>query len=176
MNARLRLSLILAGVLLTLPACSALGPGAVPKFNYAGGKAGGCANISLYKGSADDREFLRVWTEETKFKVPATGSETYDLTRTPGLHVTVELWEKAPKFLPYCNDISSEEKVRATWNATAGKVTIKNLGPVEKAEGPFPRYKVTVVLEGVVFEDGTGRKVTLEKETMADVVVGWLAG
>jgi hypothetical protein len=172
MNVRLVILL----VALMLPACSALAPGAVPKFNYAGGKAGGCANISLYKGSADDREFLRVWTEEPKFKVPATGSETFDLARTPGLHVAVELWEKAPKFLPYCNDISSEEKVRATWNATAGKVTIKNLGPVENAEGPFRRYKVTVVLEGVVFEDGTGRKVTLEKETLADVVVGWLAG
>lgn len=166
-----RLCLVLP--LLLLPACSG---GPTPQLKYAGA-AGGCADIFVYKGDATGREYLVVWTDRTKLKLPDEGEVAFDLAKSPaGLNVSIDLWNRKPEHLRYCNDIADDEKKLATWTATAGQVTITTHGPVPNQGGGPRRYTVTVKLANVVFSDGAGRTVTLPSETFADVVVGWYAG
>jgi hypothetical protein len=175
MNARPVTATILAAVVLSLPACSSAP--ATPKLKFDGGKVGGCHDILVYKGSADNREFLVVWTDKTKIKLPEKGTETFDLAKPPaGLEVSIDLWETPSKYGPYCTDISEGERKKTTWKATAGKVTITTHGLDVVPEGRSRTYKVTVKLDSVVFDDGAGHKVTLESETIADVGVGWVPG
>jgi hypothetical protein len=148
-----------------------------PKFNYAKDKEGGCGDVFLYKGSADDLEVLWIATDKDKLKLPKSGSIKFDLATAPeGLHVAVDLWDSAPKFHAYCNDISAGDHKKTTWTATSGKLTLTFLGPVDEP-GPGPkRYKVSARLEGVVFEARSGDQATLKEEAISETIVGWYAG
>jgi hypothetical protein len=65
----------------------------------------------------------------------------------------------------------------AIWRAKSGKVTITIFEPIDPAGAASPkRYRATVRLEHVLFEDGAGRQATLEKEEITEAVVGWYAG
>src|SRR5262245_65325854 len=73
--------------------------GRTPTFKYEKKKEGGCADVYLYKMTADEREVLVVRADKKKLKLPDKGSVTFDLAKAPdGLVVEVDLWEKAPRF------------------------------------------------------------------------------
>src|SRR5437660_1015145 len=116
----------------TVCACNGAGPGGVlggrgrtPTFDYAKDGGGGCGDVYFYKGTADRREVLWVSAQKEKLNLPAKGSKTFDLATAPdGLQVAVDLWDAAPRFSAYCNDISADTKRESTWRATKGKVTI----------------------------------------------------
>jgi hypothetical protein len=148
-----------------------------PTFRYVKEKEGGCGDLFFYKGTVDDREVLWVSADKEKLRLPNEGSRTFDLATAPqGLVVAVDLWEAAPRFRAYCNDISADTEREATWRAKEGKLTITVGGPVDP-EGPGPRrYKAGARLEGVVFEDEAGHRATLQRETITEVAVGWYAG
>jgi len=148
-----------------------------PTFNYAKEKEGGCANLYLYKGTADDLEVLWISADKEKLKLAAAGSRAFDLGAAPdGLQVAVDLWEKAPRFSAYCNDISPDTKRLATWKAKKGKLVITIWKSDERTEPGSKRYKASARLEGVVFEDSAGNQATLQEETISEVLVGWFAG
>lgn len=148
-----------------------------PSFKYVKQEEGGCADIFVYKGTADDLEVLWVSAEKEKLKLAAKGSKTFDLAESPkGLQVAIDLWEKAPRFSAYCNDISDDTKKIATWKGKRGRITITILEPIDPV-GPGPkRYKATVRLENILFEDEDGHQATLGKEEITEAVVGWYAG
>jgi hypothetical protein len=184
MNARgLTMGLFLTCVV-TLASCQrpeappvAPPPTSTPKFKYVKQKEGGCHNLHLYKGSADDLEVLRIWADKEKLKIPDKGTATFDLAEAPaGLEVDVDLWEKAPRFHAYCNDISPDTKKIAVWKAKKGKLIITTFPPEEKAEPGRKTYKASARLEKVVFDDGAGHEATLMDETITDVFVGWIPG
>jgi hypothetical protein len=148
-----------------------------PTFRYVKAQEGGCADLYLYKGTADDLEVLWISAEREKLRFPEKGSRMFDLAAAPdGLQVAIDLWEKAPRFRAYCNDISPDTKKLATWKATKGKLTITIAEPAERGGAGPKRYKASARLEGVVFEDGAGHQATLKDETITEAVVGWLAG
>jgi hypothetical protein len=148
-----------------------------PTFRYVKEKEGGCADLYLYKGTADDLEVLWISAQREKLKLPDKGSRTFDLAAAPdGLRVAIDLWEKAPRFHAYCNDISPDTKRLATWKATKGKLTITVAEPAEQGGAGRKKYKASARLEGVVFEDDAGHQATLKDETITEAVVGWLAG
>lgn len=170
-----------AVAVLILPACK---PGRLPRFSgpapsfkFVKHKEGGCANVILFKGTADDLEVLWIHADKEKLKLPAKGSVTFDLAAMPdGLQVGIDLWEKAPRFPAYCNDISADTKKRAIWKARKGKVTF-TMFEAAKREGPGPaNYQVSARLEKIVFEDDAGNQATLEEETISEATVGWYAG
>ncbi len=148
-----------------------------PSFKYVKQNQGGCGDLFVYKGTADNLEVLWISAEKDKLKLPEKSSKTFDLAAAPdGLSVAVDLWDKAPRFSAYCNDISPDTKTTSTWRGKSGKVTITVHGPVDPA-GPNPRqYKVSVRLENVLFEDDAGHQATLGSEEINDAVVGWYAG
>jgi hypothetical protein len=188
MNACRRTRAVLVSVVVVLSSCQqssplpALKPGAPPPggptltFQYV--KEGGCGDIFLHKGTADDREVLWISADKKKLNLPAKGSSTFDLAKVPeGLQVAVDQWDQTPKFSAYCNDISPNAKKVATWKARKGKLTITLAGPAEPAQpGRSNTYKASVRLEGVVFEDDAGHQATLKEETITDAMVGWYAG
>jgi hypothetical protein len=138
---------------LALTACNG-GPGAIvggkplrtPTFNY-GKDGGGCADIHLYKGTADRREVLWIRADKEKLELPAKGTKTFDLAAKPdGLEVGVDLWETAPSHSAYCNDIAPDTKREAIWAAMKGKITITVFEPTDNP-GARPTYKVSAKLE-----------------------------
>ena len=148
-----------------------------PTFKYDKKKEGGCANVHLYKMTADQVEVLVIRADKEKLKLPAKGTVTFDLAKAPeGLVVAVDLWDKAPRFRAYCNDIGPDTKKEATWKAKKGKLTLTIFEPADK-KGAGPRtYKVSAKLEGAVFDDGAGHEATLKQETITEATVGWYAG
>src|SRR5262249_2264181 len=115
--------------------------------------------------------------DKKKLKLPDKGTATFDLSKAPAdLVVQIDLWDKAPRFRAYCNDIAPDTKKEATWKAKKGKLTLTIFAPTDKkAIGPT-NYKVSARLEGAVFDDGAGHEATLKQETITEAVVGWLAG
>src|SRR5262245_38151150 len=159
---------------LALSSCTSAGRS--PTFAYAKETEGGCADVFLHKGTQDKLEVLWISAEKTKLQLPDKGSKTFDLAGAPdGLRVAVDLWEAAPRFSAYCNDISPNTQ-RVTWKATKGKVTITLHGPAGDPKERPARYKASARLEGVTFVDGAGHSATLKEETITEVVVGWYAG
>lgn len=172
---------VFVALVLTLSSCQQgdAPPTAVPAptFSYVKQKEGGCADLYLYKGSADDLEVLWISADKEKLKLPGKGSSTFDLAAAPdGLQVAIDLWEKAPRFSAYCNDISPDTKKKATWRGKKGKLTITIWAAVEPAEPGPKKYKASARLEGVVFEDSAGNQATLKEETITEALVGWFAG
>lgn len=171
-------------VILTVTLCSChpgdtpgAAPAAAPTFRYVKDREGGCGNLFLYKGTADDLEVLWVSADRDRLKLPDEGSRTFELAAAPaGLRVGIDLWETAPRFRAYCNDISPDTRKKATWVAKQGKLTLTLRGPAEAAEPGPKHYRASARLEGVVFEDDAGNQATLRDESIADVVVGWLPG
>ena len=148
-----------------------------PTFDYVKETEGGCGNLYLYKGTADKREVLWISANEKKLQLPEEGSKTFDLAAAPdGLQVAVDLWEAAPRFSAYCNDIAPDTKKQATWKATKGKITISVHKPPDPAQPGPPKHKAGARLEGVVFEDEAGHQATLPEETIPEHLVGWYAG
>jgi hypothetical protein len=165
---------------LALPACQRVPPlsgdaFAPPTFAYAG-EGGGCAHIFLFKGTQDGTEFLTVSAEIEKLKLPAKGTRTFEIADVKqGLAIAVDLWEKKPDHLRYCNDIDDDPKLKAKWVAKRGKVTITLEEPA-KGDNPNRTFKASVRLENIEFEDAAGHKATLKEESFKDVTVGWYAG
>jgi hypothetical protein len=148
-----------------------------PTFRYVKEKEGGCGNLFLHKGTADDLEVLWISADKNRLRLPAKGSATFDLAAAPeGLQVTVDVWEKAPRFRAYCNDISPNTRKKATWKARKGRLVITIGEPVNGANGGAKTYKASARLEGVVFDDGAGHQETLPEETITEALIGWLAG
>jgi hypothetical protein len=120
---------------------------------------------------------LWISADKEKLKLPGKGSSTFDLGAAPdGLQVAIDLWERAPRFRAYCNDISPDTKKLATWKAKKGKLIITILEPAERAEPGAKKYKASAHLEGVVFEDSAGNQAMLKEETISEAIVGWFAG
>lgn len=177
MNRRWLLFGVLVAFALGLPACKPAMIAPTPSFKYVKEKQGGCADLFVYKGTADDLEVLWISAEKDKLRLPEKGSKSFDLAMAPdGLQVAIDLWEKAPRFPAYCNDISPDTKKLATWRGKRGKVTITILEPVDPAEPKPRRYKASVRLENVVFEDDADRQATLSAEEISEVIVGMYAG
>jgi hypothetical protein len=148
-----------------------------PTFQYLKEKEGGCADLYFHKGTADDREVLWIVAEKEKLALPAKGTKTFDLAAAPdGLQVAVDLWDKAPRFSAYCNDISPDTERESVWRAKKGKITLTVFESTEPKQVGPRRYKASVRLEGVVFEDDAGHQATLKEETITEVLVGWYAG
>jgi hypothetical protein len=175
--------LLFFGAAFVLPSCSprSIGPVRTPTFNYVKETEGGCNDVYLHKATADKREVLWISADKTRLKLPDEGSKTFDLAEiSDGLQVAVDLWDKVPRFSPYCNDISPDTDREATWKAKKGKI-ILTLHPMEEGEkakprGQMRRYKASARLEDVVFEDDAGHQATLKNETISEVLVGWYAG
>jgi hypothetical protein len=147
-----------------------------PTLQFAKESDGGCANVVLYKSTADQREFLWVSADTKTLNIPALGSKEFDLANPPeGLLVKIDLWASAPKHTPYCNCVSDNATRDSRWNAKSGKVTI-TLHDFVDPEGPMRRYKASAKFENVVFENDAGGKTTLQSETITQVLVGWFAG
>ena len=147
-----------------------------PTFQYVKEKQGGCGDVFFYKGTADDLEVLWISADKKKLKLPDKGTVSFDLATAPdGLEVAIDLWEQAPRFRAYCNDISPDAEKKSTWMAKKGKLILTLFEPAAPG-GPGPRtYKASARLEGVVFEDDAGHKATLDVETISEVLVGWYA-
>jgi hypothetical protein len=179
MNARSPAALLFLMAAFVLPSCSprSLGRLRIPTFNYAKETEGGCADVYLHKGTADKREVLWISADKKKLKLPDEGSKTFDLAEAPdGLLVAVDLWDKAPRFSAYCNDIGPDTKREATWKAKKGKITL-TLHPMEEGEKTGPRqYKASARVQDMLFEDDAGHQATLKNETITEVLVGWYAG
>src|SRR5262249_11573402 len=140
-----------------------------PTFKYVKEKEGGCANLFLYKGTADDLEVLWISADREKLKLPGKGSCTFDLGAAPdGLQVGIDLWDKAPRFPAYCSDISPDTKKLAIWKAKKGKLIITISESAEQTEPGPKKYKASAHLEGVVFEDDDGHQATLKEETIRE--------
>jgi hypothetical protein len=168
---RLSVALLFIG-LLSLIGCN----GRTPTLTYVKEAEGGCADVFLFKAMADQREWLWVSADKKKLNLPDKGSKTFDLAdELDGLMVKIDLWSGTPKFQPYCNCVRGGENVDATWTARSGKVTITIQEPLP-GEGPLKRYKVSAKLEGVVFENEAGQRLTLQQETITEVLCGWYAG
>jgi hypothetical protein len=147
-----------------------------PTFVYGKETEGGCANVFFHKGSADQLEVLWIDADRKKLSLPDEGSKTFDLADAPdGLLVAVDLWDAVPRFSAYCNDISPDTN-HVTWKAIKGKITVTLHAPTGDKEAGPQRYKASARLEGVVFDNETGRQATLAEETITDVEVGWYAG
>jgi hypothetical protein len=150
---------------------------ASPTFQYVKEKQGGCGDLFLYKGSADDLEVLWISVDKKKLKLPDKGTVSFDLATAPdGVQVAIDLWESAPRFRAYCNDISPDAEKRSTWKANKGKLFRTMLEPVTPAQAGPSTYKASARLEGVVFEGDAGHKATLDVETISEVLVAWYAG
>jgi hypothetical protein len=185
MNRRHLAALVVFVMPLAVASCTVEGPEGspppaavrTPTFAYAKKTEGGCGDLFFHKGTADQRDWLWISADKKKLKLPAEGSKTFDLKVAPdGLQVAVDLWEKAPRFRPYCNDISAGEKREGTWKATRGKITITIHPAKDAPKGRPDQYRASARLEGVVFADGKGHEATLKQETITDVLVGWYAG
>lgn len=178
MNSRWLLAGPLLVLMLGIGSCGPSVSGPMPSFKYVKQKEGGCADIYLFKGTADDIEVLWISAEKEKLKLPQKGSKTFDLAKAPdGLQVAIDIWEKAPRFSAYCNDVKDGTQKLASWKGKSGKVTITILEPVDPAGAAGPRrYKATVRLENVLFEDDAGHQATLGAEEITEAVVGWYAG
>jgi hypothetical protein len=147
-----------------------------PTFNFDKKQEGGCAAVLFYKLTADSKEALTIWANKKKLGLPDKGAKSFDLAGAPDdLRVQIDLWEKAPRFRRYCNDIGADTKIEATWKAKKGKLTITYHGPAGEKNRP-DLFKASARLEGVVFEDGKGNQATLQEETITEVLVGWYAG
>jgi hypothetical protein len=171
---RITASCLLFVTALAITSCDAV---RAPTFAFVKEKEGGCGNVFFHKGTKDGTEFLVVSADKTKLGLPEKGSKTFDLAKAPdGLTVVVDLWKTAPRFSPYCNDISASETREAIWKARKGKVTITFLGPSGKPIDGRGNYRASIKLENVTFEDDSGHQATLKEESITEVLVGWLAG
>ncbi|HEY7309769.1 MAG TPA: hypothetical protein VH643_10460 [Gemmataceae bacterium] len=179
MNRRQPAVLLLLLAIFVLPSCGPkfLGQVRTPTFNYVKESEGGCADVYLHKGTADNREVLWISANKEKLKLPDNDSKTFNLADAPdSLRVAVDLWDKAPRFSAYCNDISPDTKREATWKAKKGTITL-TLHPTKEGEKERPRrYKASARLDNVTFEDDAGHQATLKNETITEVLVGWYAG
>ena len=181
MRVRWLASGVCVALVLALSSCqqggAPLTSSAAPTFHYVKEKEGGCRNLFLYKGSADDLEVLWISADVKKLKLSDKESSTFDLAAAPeGLQVAVDLWEKAPKFRAYCNDISPNTKKKATWRAKKGKLTITLSETVDPGGSGRKMHKASARLQEVVFEDDAGNKATLKEERISDALVGWFPG
>lgn len=151
--------------------------GRTPTFQFAKEEEGGCGDLSLYKATADKRDYVLVNADKDKLKLKLFDSKEFDIAAAPDdVHVRIELWSSVPKFVPYCNCVRDGSKLEATWTAKSGKVTITLGDFVDHPGDPLRRYKASAKLENVVFQDDAGRKATLKEATITDVIVGWYAG
>src|SRR5262245_36768372 len=124
----------------------------MPTFKYDKKKEGGCADVYLYKMTTDETEVLVIRADKKKLKLPDKGTATFDLSKAPAdLVVSVDLWDKAPRFRAYCNDIAPDTKKEATWKAKKGKLILTVFAPADKKAAGPRNYKVSARLEGVVF-------------------------
>jgi hypothetical protein len=178
MNGRgLKLGLLLT--IVVLPSCrqAEAPPGPTLTFKYVKEQEGGCANLYLYKGTADRLEVLWISADKEKLKLPVKGSRTFDLAAAPdGLLVAVDVWKKAPRFGAYCNDIAPDAERLATWKAKKGTLVLTVAEPEPGGEAGPKTYKASARLENVDFEDDAGHRATLKDETIHDARVGWFAG
>lgn len=150
--------------------------GRTPTMQFVKEGEGGCADVFLFKATADDREFLWVSADTKSLNIPPLGSKEFDLANPPeGLQVKIELWMAKSRFTPYCNCVTDNTPRDSTWSAKSGKVTI-TLHDFVDPEGPMRRYKASAKFDNVVFEDDGGRKTTLKSETITQILVGWFAG
>jgi hypothetical protein len=149
-----------------------------PTFQYVREQEGGCGDLYCYKGTADRTEVLWVSADKKKLELPDKGSKTFDLATAPeGLVVAVDLWQTAPRFSAYCNDVSDgDAKLEATWKAKKGKITLTVFLPPNKEKQPREQSKASIRLQDVLFEDDAGNQATLKDETITEVLVGWYAG
>jgi hypothetical protein len=151
----------------------------MPTFQFVKKNEGGCGidHAFFYKGTEDMREVVWISADKKKLDLLAKGTKTFDIAKRPeGLIVKLDLWDKTPKFVHYCNDISdNESKLESTWTAKKGKITIAIHEDVPEPT-KHRNYKASAKLEGVVFDDGAGHEATLKEETITEVMVGWLAG
>jgi hypothetical protein len=168
---------VLIGITLAVVSCDPTPGVRTPTFAYVKEKQGGCADVFFHTGTADGTEFLYVSADKKKLGLPEKGSKSFDVATAPGgLIVAVDLWKTAPRFSPYCNDISAGEKREATWKAKKGKVTITLAEPDPKPKEGRGNYRASLKLENVMFEDDSGHQATLKEVSITDVLVGWYAG
>src|SRR5437867_3300010 len=101
---KMRLSNAVVGVIaaLALSSCnggvtpSGNGKVRTPTFQYGKDTGSGCADVYLFKGTADSREVLLVGADKEKLNLPEKGGVSFDLAAAPaGLYVKVDLWNVA---------------------------------------------------------------------------------
>ncbi len=150
----------------------------VPQMDYSP-QAGGCGNIFLFKQAGGEVLSVHVHLASAQIDLFKAAEKkefaeaTFDLAvATKGLQVEIELWDGFPRF---CDCIAGRAKKTATWMAKKGKLTITIHGPAG-TEVSSDCYLASALLEDVVFEDDRGRQVTLKKEAIKKVAVGWMAG
>lgn len=151
--------------------------GRMPTFKYVKEQDGGCADVLLFTATADKREYLCVHADKKKFNLPEKGEKTIDIAEARAdFGLTVQLWETAPKFTPYCNCVTDNNLPGSTWKAIRGKVTFTMLGPAIVPEGANPTYRVSARFENVVFRSESGQEATMKEATISDIACGWYAG
>ena len=149
------------------------GPG--PSLSYS--TFGGCGGISVYGGSEDQTEWLRVLVDRRDHELSAT-SRSFDLAEgAEGIYVFVELFA-APGDPEYCNDAPLELHLPTeTWRARSGMVTVTLIGAkVPFTFGDEEPYVARVRLDSCVFISPGGRTRRQDSTIEMEANVGYYPG
>ena len=147
----------------------------IPRLSYI--SSGGCANIVLYAGSQDRKEWLFVLAERRDLGF-STGTTSYDLAGdSVTLRVQVELFE-TPGDPEYCNDTPVEWHLpNAVWKARSGRITITLIGAEEGYKGgDAEAYTAQVRLDSCVFFSSDGRTKQQDSSIEMEAIVGYMPG
>ncbi len=141
---------------------------------YFTGEVGGCSDFMVYQFLSEKkntitlsidgkgREELGLNSEYKKFSVPSDN-----------ISIVVTEWEK-PAHSDFCNDVISDNKKLKSWKGVSGNLKIK-ISDVEKTKFST-HYKITIIVENVVFKNEEGQEKIISKLIIKDTMVGWLPG
>lgn len=158
-------------VLATLLACgsSLLGPDFEDDFTL----LSGCADVVFYAVDAADEVMLTFHVQGPIATAQASGDTTTTVYTLPDTAVTLIVEHGSSVSDATCDDvvINQGPQVDRTWSAGAGTATL-TIRPGEQAWDA----RGDLTLDNVVFRDGDGHTVAVERMRWIDVSVGWLAG
>lgn len=137
-------------------------------------EAKGCSSFYVYK--EDPKDFLHIYVQGDRDALGLDLSEKrFELE--DGL-LEVKLLKFDGEIGNYaCDDVANDQgEIIKTWTATEGTAFIRIVEDRITVTEWEMTYKMTVVLENVLFKNATNDITVLDRVVFEDVLVGWLPG
>lgn len=138
----------------------------------------GCGDFIVAKIIEEDK-VLTVWIDAKKVSLSTSFQQVEDIAKVDFAQVEIEQnCDVEAIWFGFCNDVFQTPACPSTkWTLQKGKLSFK-VNKVPTQPNCRNWYLATVILENAQFtKDSTGQQVlTLEREEIKNVQVGWCAG